>query len=102
MVRSRGLFQSLLSQGISLLFHANAGHGGPPFIMFQSLLSQGISLLHLDAMGDAKETYLFQSLLSQGISLLLDEFDHLVPSDSQRFNPFLVRASVYWKRFEWP
>ena len=63
-------FQSLLSQGISLLrvvgraLHPPIGHG------FQSLLSQGISLLPEELPRNGFETAQFQSLLSQGISLL--------------------------------
>ena len=40
---------------------------------------------------------LFQSLLSQGISLLLDSQAVMeVAAICFCFNPFLVRASVYW------
>ena len=45
----------------------------------------------------AAPTSAFQSLLSQGISLLLDTW--FMPKMSLMFlsfNPFLVRASVYW------
>ena len=66
-------FQSLLSQGISLLRlwpHDTRPHFVYPF---QSLLSQGISLLRiLRAAQDAGWQTVFQSLLSQGISLLQD------------------------------
>ena len=38
----------------------------------------------------------FQSLLSQGISLLLRNNGDWRPPFRKCFNPFLVRASVYW------
>ena len=66
-------FQSLLSQGISLLDNPSEYEIEFWGAWFQSLLSQGISLLgkgayvlRLNACGAW-----FQSLLSQGISLLL-------------------------------
>ena len=64
---------------------------------FQSLLSQGISLLtFLFSMPGISTARLFQSLLSQGISLL--RFSEALPADLLGgFNPFLVRASVYWR-----
>ena len=40
--------------------------------------------------------YLFQSLLSQGISLLGDATLRRRGGGARSFNPFLVRASVYW------
>ena len=91
-------FQSLLSQGISLLaiqpeMHQYGVHGK----LFQSLLSQGISLLNSrygNPMADKKEK--FQSLLSQGISLLINAVLEYKPFKKMGFNPFLVRASVYW------
>ena len=89
-------FQSLLSQGISLLARVRDGcrlhatlQSFNPFLVrasvywlvaagapvlrqtFQSLLSQGISLLALGPLHVAvRQHFEFQSLLSQGISLL--------------------------------
>ena len=88
-------FQSLLSQGISLLRERRTTRTSTPtasfnpflvrasvycigygarlvgfYTMFQSLLSQGISLLTLQTSSMREEIILFQSLLSQGISLL--------------------------------
>ena len=64
-------FQSLLHQGISLLFHRDLRRG---FRMpeFQSLLHQGISLLISIVALLVSLINLFQSLLHQGISLLND------------------------------
>ena len=66
------MFQSLLSQGISLLCRRPTIAGnGPKAKWFQSLLSQGISLLGICSTNIAAEIHnTFQSLLSQGISLL--------------------------------
>ena len=66
-------FQSLLSQGISLLFRQEI-RGQNRFGEFQSLLSQGISLLNEIRRPVLLRTGLFQSLLSQGISLLVGVF----------------------------
>ena len=63
---------------------------------FQSLLSQGISLLLADGRRPALGDRPFQSLLSQGISLLGDGGFAIRDDFAARFNPFLVRASVYW------
>ena len=65
------LFQSLLSQGISLLAAATLYRETASLAGFQSLLSQGISLLEEQIwMQRSTRTSTFQSLLSQGISLL--------------------------------
>ena len=65
---------------------------------FQSLLHQGISLL-VEARPRAKAlSFPFQSLLHQGISLLDVEG---IPDEEwgvNSFNPFFIRASVYWFR----
>ena len=64
--------------------------------MFQSLLSQGISLLgaqYPDRVSGQCAT--FQSLLSQGISLLFLPLPAFLFRGLLGFNPFLVRASVY-------
>ena len=63
--------------------------------MFQSLLSQGISLLPGIGMPRRATTRPFQSLLSQGISLLDPSIADGKIAVAVRFNPFLVRASVY-------
>ena len=66
-------------------------------LAFQSLLSQGISLL-LGGGNPVEEIIesMFQSLLSQGISLLRSgEGGAAARAKPDRFNPFLVRASVY-------
>ena len=47
------------------------------------------------AFGRKEISETFQSLLSQGISLLVPKAQSL-QSRTPRFNPFLVRASVYW------
>ena len=62
---------------------------------FQSLLSQGISLLTALKDMPMYAENAFQSLLSQGISLLGRCPSLLRPEGRRRFNPFLVRASVY-------
>ena len=66
------LFQSLLSQGISLLPRNGNHNTSSTTAPFQSLLSQGISLLPAArvAAEDRYAAAVFQSLLSQGISLL--------------------------------
>ena len=91
-----GEFQSLLSQGISLLLDKAAGPEAYAQAKFQSLLSQGISLLwsEVDRVMRIKRKE-FQSLLSQGISLLPRIVDGRHTEAVCRFNPFLVRASVY-------
>ena len=63
---------------------------------FQSLLHQGISLLRFSGWASANARTGFQSLLHQGISLLLQHGDRRGVQDAQRFNPFFIRASVYW------
>ena len=63
--------------------------------MFQSLLSQGISLLAGPAGPAGGAGTAFQSLLSQGISLLKHRVLTVEYQFSECFNPFLVRASVY-------
>ena len=115
-------FQSLLSQGISLLYLIYAQPVSEVAQSFQSLLSQGISLLRMQwridrpprhwrfnpflvrasvycetyaPAVDASRLILFQSLLSQGISLLLENHGGRKDNIRNRFNPFLVRASVY-------
>ena len=90
------LFQSLLHQDISLLADQGIDVEGTP-VVFQSLLHQGISLLK--AMRNAAQQPLawFQSLLHQGISLLdiaEEEFQSMM--SAYCFNPFFIRASVYW------
>ena len=118
------MFQSLLHQGISLLhipdcvLHALVQ-------MFQSLLHQGISLLaslrqsrtHFRSPGvsipsssghqftgsrnrtvHATAKKKFQSLLHQGISLLRPGGDAGRTALGQGFNPFFIRASVYWQK----
>ena len=65
------LFQSLLSQGISLLLDGLTVEFPTIGARFQSLLSQGISLLAFSDAGiPVRRLRRFQSLLSQGISLL--------------------------------
>ena len=80
----------------SVYWLAAPGAGQRQSLAFQSLLSQGISLLvKWSHKGEARTQYMFQSLLSQGISLLTRHpgDTRVAPPDS--FNPFLVRASVY-------
>ena len=117
-------FQSLLSQGISLLeFHLSDGQMGfvkgfNPFLVRASVYcaswadrSKGESLWSFNPFlvrasvycrnrGSArsvdKRAGQFQSLLSQGISLLTRPTGTRSPTPSRSFNPFLVRASVYW------
>ena len=89
------VFQSLLSQGISLLMTGVDSVLIAFLNEFQSLLSQGISLLLARGAPLGDRRLEFQSLLSQGISLLV-----LLPGRQTEgvllcFNPFLVRASVY-------
>ena len=62
---------------------------------FQSLLSQGISLLHVTENLKGFPDHGFQSLLSQGISLLAARLRGGIAKALECFNPFLVRASVY-------
>ena len=117
-------FQSLLHQGISLL----ANGCQPPIGMrktFQSLLHQGISLLD-DGGQPVKADFsvsipsssghqftgtrwvrstgsglsAFQSLLHQGISLLIKNRSSTGSPSIIGFNPFFIRASVYWLRLE--
>ena len=65
-------------------------------LAFQSLLSQGISLLHAVAVWEGEAIVAtFQSLLSQGISLLTGRALSGAFWTCRSFNPFLVRASVY-------
>ena len=114
------MFQSLLHQGISLLVAPDVGLERL-LPVFQSLLHQGISLLvgYDASIGDAArgvsipsssghqftvvdmgvENNLFaafQSLLHQGISLLVVPVPHGRRRHRRRFNPFFIRASVYW------
>ncbi len=65
------MFQSLLHQGISLLFQLHFQFGNAALGLFQSLLHQGISLLQSVLSRSAASALRFQSLLHQGISLLL-------------------------------
>ena len=65
-------------------------------LRFQSLLHQGISLLNpVPPAVPVEERFKFQSLLHQGISLL-DRRPARPPGGRRRFNPFFIRASVYW------
>ena len=68
--------------------------------MFQSLLHQGISLLYFirhTAYGPITDQ--FQSLLHQGISLLDAPFQIGRSPIGMGFNPFFIRASVYCVRY---
>ena len=88
-------FQSLLHQGISLLRYMGRQQR-QRMGAFQSLLHQGISLLDSTPAAFAISFWRFQSLLHQGISLLR----HAGRSwrmPALRFNPFFIRASVYWR-----
>ena len=93
-IRSWYGFQSLLHQGISLLRSSRASKA-QALRLFQSLLHQGISLLlpQLEALTGRLPQ--FQSLLHQGISLLLT-VSNSANILGLSFNPFFIRASVYW------
>ena len=92
-------FQSLLSQGISLLLGLKASgvcgkiNSFNPFLVRASVYCLGVK---------PPETFEFpefQSLLSQGISLLSGRArPRRRRSRPRGFNPFLVRASVYCER----
>ena len=88
-------FQSLLHQGISLL-DLLAGLELPAGVVFQSLLHQGISLLAWKDDPILAWMEAFQSLLHQGISLLRGNGATRRTPCAWRFNPFFIRASVYW------
>ena len=92
---NKTVFQSLLHQGISLLGKGWHGRVASRLSWFQSLLHQGISLLSSVPARNARSCWAFQSLLHQGISLLLN-LRLRRPKDKRRFNPFFIRASVYW------
>ena len=145
--RTWNTFQSLLHQGISLLCNEQIPTTAPRSAPFQSLLHQGISLLDThdgpsrrrgarvsipSSSGHqftgrrtqqarrkwrgrfnpffirasvywatspkraASSRPSFQSLLHQGISLLVACFGNVHLRQSLRFNPFFIRASVYW------
>ena len=64
---------------------------------FQSLLHQGISLLGTAGALATGQGVSFQSLLHQGISLLPTGHFVLTSAYSFGFNPFFIRASVYWQ-----
>ena len=89
-------FQSLLSQGISLLAllgrftGALLGRCFNPFLVRASVYWQD-----LEWRADGESPLTFQSLLSQGISLLGTTGISVGLAVKSGFNPFLVRASVY-------
>ena len=87
-------FQSLLHQGISLLASGRRPLGVPP-VWFQSLLHQGISLLCPRWRATATSCavsipsssgHQFTGIRCLGSPLV----------GRNRFNPFFIRASVYW------
>ena len=96
MPQDRFMFQSLLHQGISLLrrrrtlpdrscpevsIPSSSGH------QFTASFPSKIAISEIPA---------FQSLLHQGISLLVSALHAVEELRHGGFNPFFIRASVYW------
>ena len=90
-------FQSLLHQGISLLFAI--WHPGAivekecfnPFFIRASVYCRKFFFFKEFVMNE------FQSLLHQGISLLKFLHPATRAAELDSFNPFFIRASVYWQ-----
>ena len=88
------VFQSLLHQGISLLAFLRTSSGGLGFVSIPS--SSGHQFTGRPILPDTPASTKFQSLLHQGISLLSVITEFKKDIQRNRFNPFFIRASVYW------
>ena len=88
-------FQSLLHQGISLLGTGDSPPAGLPS-RFQSLLHQGISLLSIEAHGLLQPISVVSIPSSSGHQFTARGAVYRRSRGHARFNPFFIRASVYW------
>ena len=87
-------FQSLLHQGISLL-QGKYQLRKPRGVQFQSLLHQGISLLDGSSFFEEGNAFSVSIPSSSGHQFTALTWAQLVQFETDRFNPFFIRASVY-------